>query len=160
MVASAVIIDPDSDLGVGSTSCGQARATRIAADDSPKCRVDYADSYISLVKRLEDEDDGEVHIQFVKENPLWVSDSGVVMGWAQEKKEKIARLNPFAHLAKTIRRAFEGGMDKSKCESLIHDIEVTPPEEYEPGSGWIKEFVRDKMDEGMQLSKSHGKVSD
>ncbi|KAF4718447.1 hypothetical protein FOZ62_013188, partial [Perkinsus olseni] len=152
----------------------------IAADDSPKCRVDYADSYISLVKRssdvyrfrakhrvytpdfvvmfrLEDEDDGDVHIQFVKENPLWVSDSGVVMGWTQEKKEKIARLNPFAHLAKTIRRAFEGGMDKSECESLIHDIEVTPPEEYEPGRGWIKEFVRDKMDEGMQLSKSHGK---
>ncbi|KAF4647461.1 hypothetical protein FOL46_004196, partial [Perkinsus olseni] len=106
---------------------------------------------------LEDEDDGEVHIEFVKENRLWVSDSGVVMGRTQEKKEKIARLNPFAHLAKTISRAFEHGMSKSECGRLIHDIEVTPPEEYKPRSGWIKEFVRDKMDEGMLLSKSHGK---
>ncbi|KAF4740588.1 hypothetical protein FOZ62_016068 [Perkinsus olseni] len=108
---------------------------------------------------LEDKDDGEVYIKFVKENSLWVSDSGVVTGGTQEKTEKIARLNPFAHLAKTIRQAFEGGMSKSECERLIHDIEVTPPEEYKPRSGWIGRFVRDKMGEGMQLSKSHGKVS-
>ncbi|KAF4740201.1 hypothetical protein FOZ63_011765, partial [Perkinsus olseni] len=137
MVTSAVIIlfpilTPISVSALQAVAKPEQR--EIVADDSPKCRVDYADSYISLDKRssdvyrfrakvksspwmmievlLEDEDDGEVYIEFVKENPLWVSDSGVVMGKTQEKKEKIARLNPFAHLAKTIRRAFEGGMDK------------------------------------------------
>ncbi|KAF4703087.1 hypothetical protein FOZ63_027313 [Perkinsus olseni] len=75
---------------------------------------------------------------------------GNIVGLRKDIQKYFAKVNPFAHLVEDITSEFGRPLREEQCHHLFAFIEGHPPEGYNAGSGWIREFVHANVDDFLE----------